>query len=376
MTVFKAILLHFWKYKYLILIFLTAFFTFAFGFSQNSGGQTYESEQLDLKVIDQSRSEISRGFVDYLSADNTVEVMNDSTELDALEEDIFLGITDGIIQIPSDLEARLSSSSPAVEIISDQRGMVHLQLENIVNRYFTFVDAGRTTSGTVNIEEMNTLLADGISVEMHESVDVASQNNFVYMSAFINFAGYWIMLFLLIIVGNVMSEFNTTELRQRIDVSPMQTRALMLQMITAQAIIGLFVVCFMFFGGILLRSDELEGVPLGKMFIALILITSFTLAIHYVIGAMTTNKFIINGLANFLAIGMAFLSGIMIPLELMGEAAQSIAQYLPLYHFTQIYAEPDITWVDSGFSILIVVLYTISFLIIGMILENKRKIAS
>ncbi|TVT27292.1 ABC transporter permease [Salinicoccus cyprini] len=376
MTVFKSILLHFWKYKYLMLIFLTAFFIFAFGFSQNSGGQAYESEALDLKVIDQSRSEISRGFIDYLSSDNTVEVVDDSTDFGALEEEIFLGISDGIIRIPSNLEERLADAAPAVEVISDQRGMAHLQIENVVNRYFIFLDAEQSTSSEVDIEQMNALLADGVPVELHESVDVASQNNFSYMSTFISFAGYWIMLFLLIIVGNVMSEFNTTELRQRIDVSPMPTRTLMVQMISAQTVIGLFVVCFMLYGGIMLRAGHLEGIPLVKMFVALVLITSFTLSIHYVIGALTTNKFIINGLANFLAIGMAFMSGIMVPLEIMGETAQNIAHYLPLYHFTQIYAEPDISWTDSSFPILIVVLYTAAFLIIGMILENKKKIAS
>lgn len=376
MTVFRAIILHFWKYKYLMLIFLSIFFVFAFGFSQNSEGQTYRSEALDLKVIDQSDSEISRGFIGYLAVDNNVQIMDDEADLDKLEEEIFLGISDSIIQISPDLESRLDASSPAVEVISDQRGMVHLQLESVINRYFVFLDAFQTTSEEVDFEQMNALLTEGIAVELHDSVDVASQTNFMSMSGFVNFAGYWIMLFLLIIVGNVMSEFNKTELRQRINVSPMQTRKLMIQTIAAQAVIGLFVVCFMLSGGIMLRLGHLEGLPLGKMFVALLLITTFTLAVHYVIGAVTTNKFIINGLANFLAIGMAFLSGIMVPLEVMGETAQNIAHYLPLYYFTQIYAAPDISWADSSFPILILVLYTVAFLIIGMILENKKKIES
>lgn len=141
-------------------------------------------------------------------------------------------------------------------------------------------------------------------------------------------------------------------------------------------VVGLFVVAFMFFGAVLLRTGSLSGVPLGKMLVALVLITAFTLSIHYVIGALTTNKFIINGMANFIAIGMAFLSGVMMPIEITGENAQNIAQYLPLYHFTQIYAEADITWSEAAFPILIVALYTISFLVIGMIVENKRKISS
>src|SRR5699024_7788417 len=230
--------------------------------------------------------------------------------------------------------------------------------------------------GELHTDDVTKLLSDSIDVDVHESVDVEAQSNFEYMRNYTNFAGYWIMLFLLILVGNIMSEFNSPELKQRINVSPMKTSTFMSQMILSQIVVGLFVVAFMFFGALALRTGSLSGVPLGKMFAALILITALTLSIHYVIGAITTNKFIINGLANFIAIGMAFLSGVMIPLGVMGQTAQNIAQYLRPYHCTQLYAEPDISWGEAAFPMPVTVLYTAAFLIIGMILENKSIPAS
>src|SRR5699024_1902359 len=185
-----------------------------------------------------------------------------------------------------------------------------------------------------------------------------------------------ILLFLLIRVGNIMSEFNSPELKQRINVSPMKTSAFMSQMILSQIVVCLFVVAFMFFGALALRSGSLSGVPLGKMFAALILISALTLSIHYVIGAITISKFIIHGLSRFIAIGMVLLSGVMLALVVKAQTAQNIAQYPPLYHFTQIYAEPDISWGEAAFPMLVTVLYTAAFLIIGMILENKRKTSS
>lgn len=377
MTVFKGILLHFWKYKILILILLAAFFGFAIMFSQGNSSDNYDSESLRLKVIDHSQSDISRGLIEYLNVNNEAEIINEEkTDIEALEEEIFLSAIDGFIIIPPDAQPRFMDGDPVVETTSDRRTSKHLQLQTAIQQYFMFLKADFDTTGTLHPNETIELLSESIDVKIHESVDVEAQSNFDYMKNYTNFAGYWIMLFLLIIVGNVMSEFNSPELKQRINVSPMKTGTFMYQMIISQIVVGLVVVAFMFFGAVALRSGELSGVPLGKMLAALILITAFTLSIHYVIGALTTNKFIINGLANFIAIGMAFLSGVMMPLEVMGETAQNIAQYLPLYHFTQIYAEADITWSESAFPMLVVALYTIAFLIIGMIVENKRKISS
>lgn len=377
MTVFKGILLHFWKYNILILILLAAFFGFAIMFSQGSSSENYDSESLRLKVIDHSQSEISKGLIAYLDMNNEVEVTNEETpDIEALEEKIFLSALDGFIIIPKDAEARFMDRAPVVETTTDERTPKHLQLQTAIQQYFMFLKADFDTTGEPHPDKITELLSDSIDVKVHESVDVKTQSNFDYMKNYINFAGYWIMLFLLIIVGNVMSEFNSPELRQRINVSPMKTSVFMSQMIASQIVVGLFVVAFMFFGAVALRSGNLSGVPLVKMLVALTLITAFTLSIHYVIGALTTNKFIINGLANLIAIGMAFLSGVMMPLEVMGQTAQNIAQYLPLYHFTQIYSEADITWTEAAFPMLIVALYTIALLIIGMIVENKRKTSS
>ncbi len=377
MTVFKGILLHFWKYNILILILLSAFFTFAIMFSQGNSSDNYNSEILNLKIIDHSESEVSNGLIEYLDVNNDVQVTNvENPDIEAVEEEIFLSSIDGLIIIPEDAESKFMEGNPVVETTTDQRSPKHLQLQTAIQQYFMFLKADFDTAGTLHPDDVTELLSDSIDVKIHESVDVEAQSNFDYMRNYTNFAGYWIMLFLLIIVGNVMSEFNAEKLKQRVNVSPMKTSAFMIQMILSQIVVGLFVVAFMFFGALLLRAGDLSGVPVGKMLIALVLITAFTLAIHYVIGAITTNKFIINGLANFIAIGMAFLSGVMMPLEVMGGTAQNIAQYLPLYHFTQIYASADITWSEAVFPMLVVTLYTIAFLVIGMILENRRKISS
>jgi ABC-2 type transporter. len=170
-----------------------------------------------------------------------------------------------------------------------------------------------------------------------------------------------------------MSEYNKPELQKRIIAAPISSTSSAVQILGAQSLVGFFAVLVMFFGLVGLYYNRLDGIPLAHIFVALVLIMAFTLALQYAINALTTNRFIVNGLANLITLGLAFLSGIFIPIELFGDGAERIAEFLPLYHYTQIYASPDITWSESALSIGILLLYILAFLIIGIIFSNQRK---
>lgn len=375
MTVFKGILLHFWKYKYMILALSAVFFGFALMFSSDDSGITFEREQLDITVVDSTDSDISDSLIEYLSERNRVEVVSEA-DIESLEEEVYIASKNGAVLIDENIDENFREGSETITIITDPRTPSSLQLETEVNKFFMFLKAEENYSGEINTEETINIMNNEIDVEIADPESVTTEDNFQYMKHFTNYAGYFIMLFMLMLIGNVMSEFNQPELRKRINVSPYKTSSYSLQMMSAQGVIALFIIIVMFVGGILIHVDNLEGIPLGKMFTALILISTFTLALHYVVASLTTNKYIINGLANFISIGMAFISGIMIPFEVMGDNIRNIAQFMPLYHFTQIYAESDMTWVDSLQPILILLLFITAMLVIGTILENKKKSAS
>jgi ABC-2 type transport system permease protein len=372
MTVFKGILLHFWKYKYMIISLTAIFFGFALLFSANHGTDSFESESLDITVVDPTNSEISDGLIKYLQQNNNVEVLN-TADIDQIQEDVFLQKQNGALIIDDNIDEAFKQGEATIESITDPRDPSSLQLDNEVNKFFTFLNADAESSGSVDTEHIIDVMTQEIDVQIADPSQASEQDNFQYMKMFTNFAGYWIMLFMLMLIGNIMTEFNKPELKQRVNVSPYKTSSYSLQLISAQGVVAVFIVLVMFLGGIFIQADNLEGIPLGKMFVAMLLISLFTLALHYVIGALTTNKYIINGLANFISLGMAFISGIMIPPEVMGESVQNVAQFLPLYHFTQIYAEPDITWGEAMYPITVLLLFSIAMIVIGMILENKRK---
>lgn len=372
MTVFKGMLLHFWRYKIMVIIVTFLFFGIAVLFAQNQSADVFETSSMDIKVVNQADSEIADGLIDHLSTNNNVDVVNDYDRNQVIEE-VYLLEIDGAVVIDENIESKFMNGASTVEILTDPRGSGSIHLNNEVSKYFRFLNADYNYTDTVDTENTLSTLENGITVNIANPENATEESDFEGMKFYTNYAGYIIMLLLLMFIGNIMTEFNEPNLRNRARVSPLKTISYTTQIISAQSIMAVFAVLILFFGGIFIRWDSLDGVPLDKMFVALILISLFTLSLQFVVSSLTTNKFLINGIANFISIGMAFLSGIFIPEEVLGETVQNISRFLPLYHFTQIYGESGITWSESIYHVMILVLFIIAMLIIGIIFENKRK---
>ncbi|QQD84934.1 MULTISPECIES: ABC transporter permease [Jeotgalicoccus] len=372
MTIFRVILLHFWKYKWLILPLAIVFFLIAAMFSQFSDQGEFESQSLRITVVDYSESESSEALIDYLEHGNQVEVVNDKAR-STLEEAVFLSEIHGAIIIDPNFEDLVQQGDAAVEIISDERATASTQLETEISKVLMFMNAQYNELGQLDTEQLDTALNERVEVSLNDDGLASSEENYNNAAAYSNFAAYWLMLLLMLTIGNLMSEYNKPELQKRIIAAPVSSTSSAIQILSSQSLVGIFATLIMFFGLVGLYYDRLDGIPLGKILVALLLITLFTLAMQFAINALTTNRFMVNGLANLITLGLAFMSGIFVPIELFGDTARRVAEFLPLYHYTQIYGASDITWSETIPSIAVLLLYTVAFLIIGIIFNNQRK---
>lgn len=372
MTIFRVILLHFWKYKWLILPLAIIFFLIAAMFSQFSDQGEFESQSLRITVVDHSESESSEALIDYLEHGNQVEVVNDKAR-SAIEEAVFLSEIHGAVIIDPNFENLVQQGDAAVEIISDERATASTQLETEISKVLMFMNAQYNDAGQLDTEQLDTALNERVEVTLNDDGLASSEENYNNAAAYSNFAAYWLMLLLMLTIGNLMSEYNKPELQKRIIAAPVSSTSSAIQILSSQSLVGIFATLIMFFGLVGLYYDRLDGIPLGKILVALLLITLFTLAMQFAINALTTNRFMVNGLANLITLGLAFMSGIFVPIEMFGENTRRVAEFLPLYHYTQIYGSSDITWSETIPSIVVLLLYTVAFLIIGIIFNNQRK---
>ena len=60
------------------------------------------------------------------------------------------------------------------------------------------------------------------------------------------------------------------------------------------------------------------------------------LSLGYFTGMISENAVALNGINNVLSLGLCFLGGVFVPLEMLGNGIVSIAQFLPTYWYSRI----------------------------------------
>jgi len=117
--------------------------------------------------------------------------------------------------------------------------------------------------------------------------------------------------------------------------TPIRTPELMLAKIAPYVVIGLVQVSLILVLGHLLFQVPIRGSLLDVYLLALIFIIA-NLALGLAISTMARNQFQAMQLTYFILLPSILLSGFMFPFAGMPEAAQSIAEFLPMTHFMRL----------------------------------------
>ena len=81
----------------------------------------------------------------------------------------------------------------------------------------------------------------------------------------------------------------------------------------------------------------------------------------------------INGLSTVASLGTAFISGVMVPQEFLGEKVLTIAKFFPTYYFVRINETKINSLGDIRYELLMQVLFGIVFLSLGLYFGKIRQ---
>lgn len=188
-----------------------------------------------------------------------------------------------------------------------------------------------------------------------------------------NFTGYVTIAVYIGIIGLVMADFSDENIEKRRKISSIGfikfNKELYLGQLTLAACISLFFIL----GSVIFKGKYIGEINFPKYCINLIVFSFSILCVTFLINNITKNKFIINGLSTVLSLGTAFISGVMVPQQLLGEKVLAIAKFFPTYYFVKI-NEMDInTFLDVKYEILMQLLFAVAFLLMGLYFTKVRQ---
>ena len=375
MTVYKYFLKLANRYKIYGIIYLVIFMGMAL--LQISGideRKHFEDVPVKIMIKDESNgtNEIINQLIQTLQKKHKVQKTTKSDT--SMKEAIYTGDVDAGLWIPSDAQSKLEKEQEVVEMEISNSLSGHL-IREYVNSYLRYAVALKK-EGDFNPEKIEKIMDQEVKVMILSKEEAVSsqyskeklgENYFTY-SPFIYFSVF-IYLF-----GTIFSKMKGKEVAKRITIAMKDERRVMLeQFLAGLTIVALIVGINLIFVGIIApefyaSSQALKILLLSTASAISAYALSFLCAV--VIGE---NQYAYSAASTIFGMGLAFLSGIFVPLELVSSYGVNIAKFFPVYYVTSAASNSSTEFSSYAFHLGMIVLFTILYIVMAFSVQRIRR---
>lgn len=367
MTVYKYFIKISLRHKWIIISYTAIFLLLSIinGTNIEEKEASFIEKQFNIGVIDKSNSNLSKELIKYLNESNNISQIKDNS-YDYIKEQIFMEVIDAAIVIPKDFEEKLRNKDKSIEIIRDDRKMESIKIENEINKFLIFLNA-TAIDNEFNVEKVKQALNEEVSVEVLSAENTSKNQNIDnWFKNYFNFTGYVIIAIYIAVIGLVMTELNNKNIQSRIKISSKKFMRFNIEVYLGQATLGVLITLVFILGSIVIKGKYLSDVNLLKYLLSIYVFSFTILCFTFLISNLTTNKFTINVISTITSLGTSFISGILVPQELLGEKVLRISKFFPTYYFVKINETSMFSFADIKYDVFMQLLFSITFLVMGL----------
>lgn len=373
MTVYKYFTKIALKNRGIILSYIFIFFLISLINGSNIAEReaSFVSTELNIGIVDNSNSKLSESLRDYLEKNHNLIEMVDDDEV--IREQMFLEVVNAVIIIPEDFDQKVINQEEAIELYRDDRKAESIQIENQVNKFLTFVNA-TYEGGEFNLADVKLALDEEARVEMvgtEEKVD--NYGVAAWFKIYYNFASYIIIAIYIAVIGVIMSDFTNKNIEDRMKIASKKFLKFNIEIYLGQLTVAALITLVFILGSVGIKWRDIGEVNFSKYLINIIVFSFSILCLTFLINNITRNKFVINGLSTALALGVSFISGVMVPQQFLGEKVLSIAKFFPTYYYVRINDMNINSLFDIRYELSMQLLFALAFLLMGLYFSKVRQ---
>ena len=375
MTVYKYFIKIALKNKGIILSYTIIFFIMSIlsGVSATQREASFMETRLNIGIIDNSNSELSNGLKKYLEGKNNI--IDTIDDVDYIKEQIFLEMADAIIIIPENFQEKVINKEDSIEIYNDERKIESLQIQNQVNKFLMFANAAYE-DGKFNLYNVNLALNEKTDVELIDNNSAKNISINEWFRNYYNFTSYVIMGMYISIIGLVMADFRDENVDSRMKISSKKLLNFNREIYLGELTLASIITFVFILGSIVLKGKYIGEINFSKYIINTIVFSFTILCLTFFLNNSTKNKFIINGISTVLSLGTSFISGVMVPQELLGEKTLALAKFFPSYYFVKINEMTVNSFSDIKFELFMQLLFAAVFVLMGLYFSKVKQRAA
>lgn len=336
MTVFKCYMKILKKNIGLISIYLIIFFSTAMilqASAKKEHLEDFEKTRINLAIADQDDSTLSHALTEYLKTIHNVYRI--SAEPTVMQEELFYRNAEYIVQIPKDFYKTCIVDENPLSVTKVPGSYSSFYVDQQINAWLNSIRT-YTAAGFSQKEAAAAALEQSVSeVTMYHDEETAVETpGYTYYFRYIPF------LFLAVLcysMGYILLAFRKEDIQNRMLASAISTRRQNLEGLLAMFTISLLLWLIAVVGaGVMYGKELLTSKVLGYYLLNTFLMLTIALSLAYLIGLFMKNINMLNGFSNIISLGICFLSGVFVPMNIMDKKVLMVAQFLPVYWYENV----------------------------------------
>lgn len=334
MTVFKGFLLITKRNIHMMFLYIAIFLTIAISVQKMTGGNQsgFAQEILNIAVIDRDGGKLARGLADYLAQYHTLVDLPDDPSV--IQDRMFYREVYYIVTIPEDFEDRCLYGEellPVTKIPGSNSGFyVDQQINTFLNDVRVMAASGFS-------------LADAVAEVIDNSKDTAQvtmldKNGFggeqPLHAVMFQFIPYILISILCYSLGSIMIAFHNPDVKRRMMCSAIPVRRQNHQLVLGYVLVGIIVwlICTLM-PFLLYREDFVNDPNMPYYLVNSFLMTLVALSLAFLVSTLISRNELISAVVNVISLGMSFLCGVFVDLDILGKGVRTFAQFLPVYWY-------------------------------------------
>lgn len=341
------------------------------------GVNTYMDQNCKYAIMDEDNSILSGKLGECLELMHTKVEIKDF-EINTLQDELYARNIRGAVIIKEGFQDAFlkGNANDYLTIYDVPADSASKLFSNDVDEFLRYTES--YTKASYSLEEASDRALDvskkSVDVEIAGAKDVAAESG---VTAYMRYLG-WIFITMMICgVAPVIVVMDRKELKNRIECSSFEFSKTNLQLILGILTIGAAVCAVFSLAACIYFGERFSGIQAVLHSLNLCALMLVALAIAFLVSKLTTSIMAINMIGNVISLGMGFLSGVFVPGYLLSDTVITIAHFLPTYWYLNAVENIELYTSAKLPSILqtigIEVLFALVFVVIGLVIANKRR---
>ncbi len=368
------------RQKNLVIMYLAIFLGVAMLVSsqgKENQEKMYESQKYNFAVFDEDQSVISKSLAAHLSGShNQVKIQDDEN---VIQDELYYRQVNCVLRIPQGFGEKLlaGEAEELLQIKSIPGTFYEETFRGMVNRYLSMVK-GYQTAGMSEEEAVacaTKASQEKVSVKMADGSAPAGRSKMHYFFLYVPYA---MIAIAINAIGTILVTFHKKDIKDRNNCSGYSLSRTNGQLVLGCVLSTLGLCAIFMVIVMILNGSELFTIKGALYGLNVLAFSMVSLGIVFFFSQILHGLNTLSMCGTVISLGMSFLCGIFVPLEMLGDGLVKVAHFLPAYWYVVAAEFVDGYHVGDGLGefgtkLLVQLVFAVAFVSVGLAYSKKVR---